>query len=86
MFTGTSSPETVLAQVGKLPGDERLMALCEAYFYIGQFYLVHGDKPKARAYFEKTRATGLTIYSEHEAAVKELEQMDKEMQPAAAGL
>ena len=86
MFTGASSPETVLAQVGKLPGDERLMALCEAYFYIGQFYLVHGDKPKARAYFEKTRATGLTIYSEHEAAVKELEQMDKEMQPAAAGL
>lgn len=86
MFTGTSSPETVLAQVDKLPGDERLMALCEAYFYIGQFYLVHGDKPKARAYFEKTRATGLTIYSEHEAAVKELEQMDKEMQPAAAGL
>ncbi len=85
MFTGASSPETVLAQVHKLQGDERLMALCEAHFYIGQFYLVKGEQAKARESFEKTRATGLTIYTEYLAAVQELERMDRRQPPAAAG-
>lgn len=83
MFTGASSPETVLAQVNKMQGDERLMALCEAYFYVGQFHLVQGNLAKAREYFEKTRNTGLTIYTEYLAAVQELERMDSQQQPTA---
>jgi len=83
MFTGASTPETVLAQVQKMQGEERLMALCEAYFYVGKYYLVKGNKAKAREYFEKTRATGLTIYTEYVAAVQELECMDRPEQPAA---
>lgn len=86
MFIGTSSPDKIMALVQKMQGEDRLMALCEANFYIGQYYLVQGDKIKARTHFEKTRSTGLSIYTEYLAAVQELERMDKEAQPAATGI
>lgn len=77
MFTGATTPEQVLAEVNKLQGDERLMALCEAYFYIGQYYLVNKDIAKAKEYFEKTKQTKITLYTEYSAAEYELKKLAK---------
>jgi lipoprotein NlpI len=42
---------------------------CEAYFYLGQYYLIHGDRGKALQYFRKAVQTKATGYMEYEFAV-----------------
>ena len=53
------------------------MALAEAYFYLGQHYLVAGDRTKAQESFEKTRSLGVINYLEHTSAGFELERLRK---------
>ena len=43
------------------------MALAEGYFYLGQHYLVAGDK-KPPDIFQKTRDLDVFLYIEHVAA------------------
>jgi lipoprotein NlpI len=52
------------------------MALAEGYFYLGQRYLILGDKAKAQEYFEKTRQLDVIIYTEHTAAGFELRRLN----------
>ena len=75
MFTGQLSPEQVLQQVEARQGDDRELALAEAWFYVGQYHLVRGDSGKAREAFEKARAQGITVYVEHVAAGFELQRL-----------
>lgn len=49
---------------------------CEAYFYIGQQYLLAANKEEAQRCFEKSVATGAKSFVEYRAAEKELERMD----------
>jgi len=51
------------------------MTLAEAYFYVAQHYLVDGDKAKAREYLERTRQLDVAIYTEHVAALFELNRL-----------
>jgi lipoprotein NlpI/transglutaminase-like putative cysteine protease len=75
MANGNLAPEEMLKLLDDKSGDERRMALAEAYFYVGQHYLSLGDKYKAREYFEKTRQLEVIIYTEHAAAGFELERL-----------
>ena len=78
MMTGALSPEQMLKSLDKKQGDERQMALAEAYFYLGQHYLVTGDSKTAQSYFEKTRELGVIGYIEHNGALFELERLKKQ--------
>ena len=75
MFTGRLSPEQVLQQVETRQGDDRELALAEAWFYVGQYHLTRGAADKARDAFEKARAQGITVYVEHVAAGFELQRL-----------
>ena len=75
MFTGQASPEQVLQQLAQRQGDDRELALAEAWFYIGQYHLNRGETGKARDAFEQARAQGITIYIEHVAAGFELQRL-----------
>jgi lipoprotein NlpI len=77
MLTGKLSPDDMLKSLEKKQGDERQMALAEAYFYLGQYYLVAGDRAKAQESFEKTRSLGVINFLEHSSAEFELERLRK---------
>jgi lipoprotein NlpI len=75
MLHGLLPVEEMVKQLDRKQGDEKEMALAEAYFYVGQYYLLQGDKPKAIEYFKKTREKGITMYVEHLGAGIELQQL-----------
>ena len=75
MLVGDITPEAMLAGLDRLQGDERQMALAEAWFYVGQHGLVRGRAAEAREAFEKCRAIGVTMYFEHVAAGFELARL-----------
>jgi lipoprotein NlpI len=81
MLAGKLSPDDMLKSLEKKQGDERQLALAEAYFYLGQYYLVAGDRKKAQENFEKTRSLGIINFIEHGCAEFELERLKK---PATA--
>jgi lipoprotein NlpI len=64
-----------MLQVNRKQGDERELNAAEAYFYIGQYWLAKNDSAKAREFFEKARAQGITMYVEHIASGFELQQL-----------
>jgi lipoprotein NlpI len=80
LLASRMTPDQVLEEVRRKQGDDREMALAEAWFYIGQYYVVKGDTAQARAAFEKTRAQGVTVFTEHAAALWELERLNKASQ------
>jgi lipoprotein NlpI len=75
LFTDGSTVEDVLAFVDRKRGDEKDMALVEAHFYIGQHFMIKGDKQKAIEHFRKAREKQVTIYIEHVAAGHELKAL-----------
>ncbi len=77
LLLGRQTEEDVLAFVERKSGDDRQLALAEAWFYIGQNQLMHGHPEQARASFEKVRQQGVTVYLEHVAAGFELQRMQK---------
>jgi lipoprotein NlpI/transglutaminase-like putative cysteine protease len=77
MLAGKLSPDDMLKSLEKKQGDERQLALAEAYFYLGQYYLVAGDRKKAQENFEKTRSMGIINFIEHGCAELELERLRK---------
>jgi lipoprotein NlpI len=84
MMTGALSPEAMLKSLEKKQGDERQMALAEAYFYLGEHYLVTGDSKTAQSYFQKTRELGVIGYIEHNCAQFELERLKNQSATATA--
>lgn len=75
MFAGALKPDEVLQTLDKMKGDEKAMAYAEAWFYVGQHYLLVADRQKAQAAFEESRKLGITMYIEHVAAGYELRKL-----------
>lgn len=76
MLAGLRSPQQVLQTLdAAMKGDERELALAEAWFYIGQLHLAEGRTDEARAAFESARKQEITMYIEHVAAGHELKRM-----------
>ncbi len=70
-----SDPVSMLQSLKSLKGEERELALSEAYFYAGQEYMLRGDKAKAKEMFEACVKIGAIHYIEHNAALLELSKM-----------
>lgn len=74
LHAGAGTPEQMMAFVEKKSGDDRHMALAEAWFYVGQYHKVRGEREKAAAAFQKAVDQGVTMYIEHAAAQFELQR------------
>jgi lipoprotein NlpI len=73
MMVGALTPEQLLAQVGvNQRGDERELALAEAWFHLGQHFRAVGDTARAREAFEQARNRSAPTLVEHLAAGFEL--------------
>jgi lipoprotein NlpI len=75
VLTGDLDPDEMLKLLARKGGDDRVTALAEGYFYLGQYYLARGDKARAREFFEKTRRQNVVVYLEHMAAGFELQAL-----------
>lgn len=74
LFLEERAPEKVLldAQDPFLDEDSQREQLCEALFYVGQYYLARGRKAAAADHFRRALATGATDFVEYEASRAEL--------------
>ncbi|NQU62600.1 MAG: tetratricopeptide repeat protein [Rhodospirillales bacterium] len=75
LYLGKATPEQVLDAARKGNPPKRLQREAEAYFYVGQYYLVNGDKKTAAGYFRKVTATGITRFYEYTGAEVELRRL-----------
>jgi lipoprotein NlpI len=66
----------MLKIVGRKTGDELAMTQTEAYFFLGQHYLMVGDRASARDAFERVRALGVVPFIEYIASGFELKDLD----------
>ena len=86
MFAGQLTPQEMIKSIDRKTGDDRTLALVEGHFYLAQYHLARGELPKAREYFEKTRAPQVVSFNEHIAAGFELRRLataEKTAHPAA---
>ena len=80
MLTGGMSPQEMLKIVNRKTGDELALTQTEAYFYLGQHYLMLGDRPGAHQAFEKVRSLGVVPYIEYISSGFELKDLDSAAQ------
>ncbi len=75
LYLGKITPEQVLESARNGKRGERREREAEAYFYIGQYFLVSGDKKTAIAYFRKVIGTGVKRFYEYTGAEVELKRL-----------
>ena len=73
LLTGALSPQQLLALAEPDNPRAYLMLQCEARFYLGQYYLMKGEKELARQSFTAAVDTGVTDFMEYDWALRELE-------------
>lgn len=66
LFQGQVGVENVLQSLSKNLGGWDAGSRCEAYFYLGQYYLLQHDNSKALQFFREAVKTGATGYTEYE--------------------
>ncbi|MDP6884596.1 MAG: tetratricopeptide repeat protein [Rhodospirillales bacterium] len=74
-YLGKAGAEQVLRAITDDDRRSRLEKECVAYFFLGQYDLVRGDRKRAAEHFRKTLAIGVTGYRQYGAAEKELRRM-----------
>ncbi|EJL94428.1 lipoprotein NlpI, contains TPR repeats [Herbaspirillum sp. CF444] len=72
VLTGRQTPEAMFRTAQNQSGDAGEIALAEAYFYAGQYFLLSGDKLKARLYFQHALDKGVLYAPFHLAARQEI--------------
>jgi lipoprotein NlpI len=75
MLTESGSPGEATEVAGSPDPESYLNLQCEGQFYAGEYFLIKGDRERARAAFEAAVATGVTEFLEHDWARRELEFM-----------
>ncbi len=66
LFLGELTVENIEQALTKHVKDTDPRLFCEAFFYIGQYYLLQGNAAEARRYFEAALKTGAERYLEYE--------------------
>lgn len=72
MFAGAADPATVEAAAKAADAGHGRGHECEAQFFIGEMWLMRGDRSRARTAFERAVATGVDTAPEHAASRYEL--------------
>lgn len=73
LLTHRQSPAQLLqATYASSSGRELDIRLAEAYLYVGQYYLLQGERSKAQAYFQQAQEKGALFSLLHHAAGREL--------------
>jgi len=75
LFLGRLSPDECIEAAEQSDPKTEKEQKCEAYFYVGQYYLLQKKQQKAKYYFQKCLDTGLKHFVEYAAAKMELELM-----------
>lgn len=76
MLAGRMSPsELIAAAQDPVPRFDRNKR-CEAFFFLGQHYLLQGRRDEAKAAFEATLATGVSEFVEYRYAKTELARLE----------
>ena len=75
LYLGQATPEQVLDAARKGNPHKRLEREAEAYFYVGQYFLVNGDEKAAAGYFRKVIGTGISRFYEYTGAEVELRRL-----------
>jgi lipoprotein NlpI len=72
LMHGLISVDEMMEIAQRRPAIEREMAMIEAWFAAGQWYLMQGDKQKAAEAFRKVREQGVPGFVEYRSAAAEL--------------
>ena len=72
LYLGRVSAESVLDTVSGKGSRRQKERACEAYFYVGYYFLLAGDTDRAKNLFEKALATGVEDFNEYKTAKAEL--------------
>jgi lipoprotein NlpI len=75
LFLGEATPEAMLARAWSFDSKTGLLQRCEAYFFLGQYYLLAGNREAARAAFSESFATGVKTYLEFAYSRLELKRL-----------
>lgn len=75
MIKDEIEPEAVLNNPQIVKPMTKIQAECEAFFFIGQYFLLKGDPSKAVKYFQKSVFTEVKEFLEYGFAKKELERL-----------
>jgi rhomboid protease GluP len=75
MLAGAGTPQAALEAAQARDPETYLKLQCEAQFYVGEHYLIAGDRDQARRAFDAAVATGVTEFLELDWARRELEAL-----------
>lgn len=85
LFLGEATPEEMLAGAWSFDGKTGLLQRCEAYFFLGHYYLLEGDREKARTAFGESFATGVKTYLEYGYSRLELKRLGEKIAEEHSG-
>ena len=77
LFLGQITPQALIAAAQDPDPTTLRERYCEAYFYAGEFYLIHGQRTAAVQMFQSAVATGTTSLFEHSSAKGELRRLGR---------
>jgi lipoprotein NlpI len=75
LYLGSITPNGVLLAAKDADADPDAELRCEAYFYLGEYALLHGQRLKAARLFRQAVATNSSISFEYLAAQSELRRL-----------
>ncbi len=76
LYLGKSKPGAVVAAVDKIDQKIYKEQLCEADFYLGEWYLIKREKEEARLFFTKAKSECPMDILEYADALSELERLN----------
>ena len=77
-------PETLLEKIPDDSPQQKRENDCDAFFHLGEYHLLKGDKAQAKAWFRKALATGMVHLNEYNGAATELARLSDSLTTVVA--
>ncbi len=72
LFLGNATPDEILSAAASMDTKKDREQHCEAYFYLGEYYLIAGHRSEAERSFQQSVDTGVSTFIEYAGAKNEL--------------